>query len=351
MQKYIHAFGGDPNSVTIFGQSAGATSTIVHLLSPKSQGLFHRAIIQSDPATLPLKNLKSAHLQGNQFLKFTNTTDDIQALRKLDVNTIVQAQIDIDKTLNLPSPLETFLPWTPLIDNDDVIDNPLYAAQQLRVPKNIPVMIGGVTNEALLFIYEAAKKKVTDAEYIAVIGLIFGLQDGAKVLQKYPPPVFGDKRPALGYLGSDYVMLCSIRNVTENLANANPENVWLYHYDHAESFDIWGPNYTECPGKVCHGADLLLLWGTAELQPGIHYTPQEQELVNLMIDYWTNFAKSGNPNIGNPVPNWPAYSKKYLQNMRFKTPKSEIEKGWRGSECEFFDQLGYHHGWHYPEQY
>ncbi len=55
VQQNIKFFGGDPNQVTLFGQSAGAGSTTAHLISPKSQGLFNQAIIESNPFTLPLK--------------------------------------------------------------------------------------------------------------------------------------------------------------------------------------------------------------------------------------------------------------------------------------------------------
>lgn len=55
VQKNIAFFGGDPNQVTLFGQSAGGTSIRGHLVAPSSGGLFHRAIIQSDPASLPMQ--------------------------------------------------------------------------------------------------------------------------------------------------------------------------------------------------------------------------------------------------------------------------------------------------------
>jgi carboxylesterase type B len=78
----------------------------------------------------------------------------------------------------------------------------------------VPVMIGTVSEEALLFIYKAdPNKKINDAEYIAALGYLF-TSDAAKVLVEYPPtPIVGDKRPALGVLGTDYIFTCPTRYV------------------------------------------------------------------------------------------------------------------------------------------
>jgi carboxylesterase type B len=75
-------------------------------------------------------------------------------------------------------------------------------------------MIGTVSEEALLFIYKAdPNKKINDAEYIAALGYLF-TSDAAKVLVEYPPtPIVGDKRPALGVLGTDYIFTCPTRYV------------------------------------------------------------------------------------------------------------------------------------------
>jgi len=79
---------------------------------------------------------------------------------------------------------------------------------------------------------------------------------------------------------------------------------------------------------------------------GFKFTEEEITLSNLMIDYWTNFARTGNPNQGlnQPKLSWPQYHPKILENMRFSTP-SKIEKNWDSVACDFFDTLGYHHGW------
>eukprot|EP01129_Flabellula_baltica_P010856 TRINITY_DN4646_c0_g2_i1.p1 TRINITY_DN4646_c0_g2~~TRINITY_DN4646_c0_g2_i1.p1 ORF type:complete len:412 (-),score=69.04 TRINITY_DN4646_c0_g2_i1:26-1261(-) len=345
VKNYITYFGGDPNTVTIFGQSAGAVSVATHLVSPLSKGLFHRAIIQSDPFTLPLKTPETAVSEGKLFLENTKCSDNIQCLQSLSLEDIISAEVAINHHLDYRAPLDTFLPWAPIIGTDLISDHPIDLFEKGFFHK-VPIMLGTVTNEVVPFIYEASKKPLNDAEYIAVIEYIFGVDVGTQLLTMYPPkPVFGDKRNQLAALGSSYIFTCPTRNVAKNIYTHSNQPVFSYHYDHSfsNSAPIWGKNYSECVGKVCHGADLLLSWGTPPLV-GYNYTAEEQNLSNLMIDYWTNFAVSGDPNEGNQrVPSWPPYDHNLL-DMKFHTP-SYVEYNWRAKDCDFFDLHGYHFGW------
>jgi len=65
-----------------------------------------------------------------------------------------------------------------------------------------------------------------------------------------------------------------------------------------------------------------------------------------MIDYWTNFARNGDPNKGVKVPiQWPTYNSQTKQNILFQTPQISVESAWQKDTCQFWDRLGYHHGW------
>jgi len=70
---------------------------------------------------------------------------------------------------------------------------------------------------------------VSDAEYLAVLGLIFGIAEGSQVLAKYPPPLFGDKRPLMSRLGTEYIFTCPTRNSTDNMANFNVPGVYAFY--------------------------------------------------------------------------------------------------------------------------
>jgi len=257
-------------------------------------------------------------------------------LQKLPIDTILQAQEAINKHINFRSVLEMFYPWTPRIDGKEITGQPLELIQQGKFTK-VPVMLGAVTNEAILFIYKASKYEINDIEYIGAVEYVFGIIAGARVLYRYPPvPFIGDKRAALGNLGTDYIFLCTNRNLSLNLAQNNNQVYW-YHYDHTISFanQVWPPNYTECVDYVCHAEELLVQWGTPPLA-GFTYTSDEQLLSYLIIDYWTNFARNGDPNTGNKVQSWPNFSSKNMTALLFQTPVSRVEINWRNDECNFF---------------
>lgn len=230
VQRNIKNFGGDPNQVTIFGQSAGASSVAVHILSSLSQGLFKQAILESNPWTLPLQTPDIGKDFGQNFVQFLNCSDDLDCLRSKSVDEIILAQVKVDHTIDYPRILQTFYPWTPSDDGIQFSHDPFYAFQQGNY-NPVPMIIGALTNEALLFIYEALNRSVNALEYAAGLEYIFGVVDGTEVIYEYPPrPVFGDQRPRLGQIGTDYIFICSLRNISVNIYNKNP--VYLYHFDH-----------------------------------------------------------------------------------------------------------------------
>jgi carboxylesterase type B len=111
----IAAFGGDATSVTIFGQSAGATSIAVHLTTAMSKTLFDKAIVQSDPLQLPLRSMKDANDNGKVFTKTLGCNDnDVACMRSKPISDVLVAAAAASKYLNFHKPLQIFYPWTPV---------------------------------------------------------------------------------------------------------------------------------------------------------------------------------------------------------------------------------------------
>ena len=111
----IEAFGGDSSRITIFGQSAGAVSVAIHLLSPLSAGMFQRAIIQSLPFGVPLRSSHDAQVYTQAFAKFSGcNVDDMACLQALDTDTIIAVQQKCQRDVLVdPNLLEIFMPTTP----------------------------------------------------------------------------------------------------------------------------------------------------------------------------------------------------------------------------------------------
>lgn len=185
VKRNIAAFGGDEDNITLYGQSAGATSIAAHLVSPRSKGLFHKAILQSNPFTLPLRPTNDASVLGAKFNKLIGC-DTVNCLRTKSTDAILDAQHESAAKFNLTQPLVRFLPWVPTIDGTDEVPLQFIDAVVEGKYHHMPMMMGATSEEALLFIYMASEKKVTDAMYLLAVSAIFRLQ-APKVLKQYPP--------------------------------------------------------------------------------------------------------------------------------------------------------------------
>jgi len=345
IQQNIAEFGGDPNKVTLFGQSAGATSIRAHLVSPFSKGLFHKAISQSDPFPLPMRDKDDATSFGNLFVKQLGCSD-IQCLRSKSTVEILVAQKEVESEINLSRPIELFLPFVPTVDGITVPYH-IFDAIKQGTFYQVPMIIGDTSEDALLFVYQAANFSLNDVEYEAIITAIFGL-DVISVSEEYPPyPVFGDKRPLLSILGTDYIFECPARYIQQLLYNnSNTTPLYLYQWNHALlDFLLWGNNYY-CYGRVCHASELIYEFSGIELHRYVNFTAEEQILSQSIMGYFTNFAHSGNPNIGpyKPTLEWPLWDPNNKLNIQFATPNI-VQKGLQDEYCNFWDTIGYLHGW------
>jgi acetylcholinesterase/cholinesterase len=352
LQKILPSFGGDPNLITLFGQSAGATSTATHLTSPRSKDLFQRAIIQSGPLSLPNKPKADADWLGDQFAKMIGCApSDIACFRSAPVDLIVDMQKEADHIANIAKPLESGMPWVPVIDTskDDVLGQPLALLASGQFHK-MPVIIGSVWQDCLPFIYMGFKGYMSDLEYSVVLLAVFP-QIFQEVMAKYPPsPIFGDKRPWLAVLGTDYIFDCPSRFAVQNMANTlqgTGNHVYLYNFNQSLSYDGWGPNYTFCQGKVCHGVELPYLFDSAR-GAGFHTTEDEETLSRYFGAYWTNFARTGDPNQGsqpNQALYWPPYDSVSRPSIEMAAPNAYILNNFRNEHCSWWDQKGYNWGW------
>jgi acetylcholinesterase/cholinesterase len=343
VQNNIQNFGGNPQNITIFGQSAGATSVATHLTSVGSRDLNIAKAIKSNPWSLPLKTPAQAKEIGGVFLLTAGCPfDTMECLRGLSIDTILRAEADAEKTIPVDT-IQLFYPFTPLIDGKDVVQNPMNAFLSGDFNPAIPVVLGSVANETVLFIYPEFPKPVGVDEFKTIILTLFPFVDYNQILAHYPIPAgTNDTRPLLSQVGTDYLFTCPTRKIARTIDSAGG-NAWLYFYNHVLSFkEAWGPNYTFCWNAVCHASELPFVFHSAQ-DAGYQYTPPELLLTNQMVTYWANFARSSDPN--NPQTStgsitWPPYHLANSQNIELAIPLS-VQSFWKNSTCDFWDTVGY----------
>lgn len=337
VHENISAFGGDPDKVTIYGESAGAMSTGIHLVSPKSAGLFRAAMMESNPYGLPYKTLKQAEPLAKEFAgNLGCASDDIGCMRAKLPELVLDAQQQKDFVWPaLFQGIKDMLVWSPVIDGGILIEQPLEAALSGKLKK--PVIIGTNTNEALLFVEKAKSglgwKTVSDFDYRLTMDFIFRDHELRKKIYGKYPPNGKDNTRLISKVLTDYLFTCPNLDASTHASNGT----WSYLFDHVPSFKVW-PLISACADAVCHSAELSFVFHTPEGR-GNKFTPPENALSDLMVEYWTDFAKD--LDMGGKSNAWPEFMPG-SRSLIFVTPVDEIKAGpYNDADCKFWDGIGY----------
>ena len=331
VQNNIEVFGGDPNNITIFGESAGGCSILSLLAMPAAKGLFHKAIVQSAPVLQPNPTVKSTNDLMN---KFSLKTGDIKTLQKLKVEEIIKAQNEV-----LAEALEAreyeIMGFRPSIDIEGGT-LPIHPLEALKKGegKSIEILIGCNEEEGKLFTKYDPRLKRLKRENLnaAVIDLLksMNLEGESKTLIKKYENARKDILPIkpmdlLNTIWTDYIFRISEIHMAEAQILHNP-HVYFYIF-------TWpSPLFR----GACHAVELPYMFGTiylSESEPGLKMFygggPEAKIISEKMMDAWIAFARNGNPNHDN-IPEWPSYETEKRATMligkEFKVVDAPFEK-------------------------
>lgn len=253
---------------------------------------------------------------------------DINCFRAASYQDIIAAQKIVNNMLTSFEILLFFEPWVPVIDHNVV------KGQTIDLVKNVsfalkPLIIGTLTEEAVLYIYEGWHKPVDARKYAEIILATFNTH-AIKVLERFPPLGTDDHRPLLAAVGTRWVFACSTRVFARKAAS------YTYAFGYPLDFDGW-ENLTFCNGHVCHGSELPYVF-----QSGwVNFTDAGRKLSTSLAAYWTNFGKTHDPNqpVTQPIV-WQRASDPDEPYIYFQNP---IQNGnnYLKDDCDFFDQIGY----------
>ena len=317
VQRHIAAFGGDPEQVTLFGQSAGAAAVIDLMATPRTRGLFARAIAQSFGVT-PMSSRAEAERSGRDFAARFGA-DDLARLRDLPAETL------------LARSLEHGARWMPIVDGA-FIERPVIETFRAGHEQALPLLTGWNRDEGTTF---------ASADDAASFARELATRFGARARDAerlYPFSGDSEARAASRSLFGDGLFAWGVWRAARDHARIAP--TWLYHFDHAQPFPP-AQRYREADDAralgAFHSSEYPYVFGTTAVLSR-DWGEADRRMTALMQSLWLSFAKTGRPQ-SEAAPPWPTFDDAAPTVLRL-APASSLVDVPRREQLALLDEAG-----------
>jgi len=290
VRKNVADFGGDPHNVTIFGESAGSFAVSTLMAVPSAQGLFHRAIGESGGAlnsgALPMNSLAIAGSEDAAWAKEAgaNTIAELRAMRTEEI---------------LAAAKKDAMRFRPVVDGK-FLPGPIQDIYDAGKQAKVPLLAGFNRDEDSSF-----STGMTAEKWTAMA--VQRYSDRADTfLELYPGLSDAAAARSAADFGGDQFIAYSTWTWMEFDRKTGDKGIYRYELDLAAP-----PSKFHEGSYAFHSDDIEYVFGTLDTRPGAVWRSEDYKLSDQMMSYWTNFAKTGDPNgvdgKGDKLPEWPKY--------------------------------------------
>lgn len=297
IKSEIAAFGGDPEKITVFGESAGAMSIAALLAMPAAKGLFAHAVLQSGAAqTLPAEQAED--VVSGILLLLGVERSEASKLKSLPAADILQAAEELGRMLG-GGPAMVF---QPVVDGEALPLAPLEAIRT-GAAKGVPLIVGTNLDEGDYFI-RADMPPLPLEGAIRGVELMTGIPDAGPLVRAYPHTAQGQAE-----VMTDLFFRRSAIQLAE--AQSGHASVWMYRFD-------WTSPAHPALAKAVHTREIVFVFDNLqvlEAQLGVSLDPGAQRLAGEMQAAWLAFAKGGSPDHAGLA--WPKYEEPDRRTMIF----------------------------------